>query len=271
MPGFNLYTNADILKQMRWWNLLVNKVAHRFPFAEVPPTFKMEDMKAFIKSDEDVERFGQMLGRFNKSEAQTIDPTSGRLKFLDAELQRAVDEVTAMRNDARANAYPEWEMMGMMDKIKAMTAGNIAPVTGNYTRPEDLTELFKWQKTEQIEAYLENYLAVLVDNMESIYDEVESKIYDIMELGGPKYLKAIFDRGYPETQIEYIYPSRTSIYKNEPFDERLANVRTFWRDQVAIARENFASGKTIDYGEQPHEYYHGKTKKVSIRDVVTWV
>lgn len=274
MPQFNLYSLSDVLKQMRHWNLLVNKVKSRFPFAEMPPTFKMEDMKSFIKSDEDVERFGAMLGRFNKSEAQTVDPSTGRLKFLDNELQKAVDDVTAMRNEARANAYPEWEMMGMMDKVKAMTQGNIAPVTGEYTRPEDLGALLEWYSSEQVGSYIENYLASVVEYMTDIYDTVESAIYTIMEYAGDRYLKAIFDRGYIETQIEYVYPQKGSAFAGVSDAKRMRDVKAFWIEQEEIALRNASAGKHVEIDEYAHDYKAGRKRnvsRVSNRTSATWL
>lgn len=257
------------------WNDNVNALAERYGSTSgLPRRISFADAESIVVDTESYEDFKDLLDTFNSGSGWDIDPDTGNIKFLDAELKKAVEQVKRMRDSARLEAFPEWELLAPFEKIKAMASGNIAPVTGEYTRPEDLTMLLKWYQSEQVGSYIESYLASVVEYMEPIYDIVETAIYNIIAIAGDRYLKAIFDRGYVETQIEYVYPQKGSAFAGVSDAKRLKDVREFWMEQERIARESKSQGKRVEIDEHTHGYKAGRGRNISrtvTRTSASWV
>lgn len=285
MPsGFEFLRASErrgLIKRIEFWNKGIEGLRKiHGSAAGLPGTLSLADAEKMIVNRETYEDIVEMLDRFQDQRGWQVDPNTGNIRFLDQELRKAVDQVKKMRKDARMEAYPEWDLLAPFHQIEAMASGNIAPVTGKYDRPEDLATLKKWYASEQLETYISNYLIAVSDYMEPIYDIVKNALFNIVSLAGDRYLKAIFDRGYIETQIEYVYPPQGSAYLNIPEAKRMKDVREFWVDQEHIARTNATAGRELVVDEYSYDYKirrklksggMSEQSRTSVRTSATWL
>ena len=155
-------------------------------------------------------------------------------RYLKDEYRYASQVVNRKRRELRYSIYPNWDEMSKPEQFTHAANKNILDIP---TEPEgDIGAFLKSALEERYPddaKYAQDYLDMWTEYSEdySAYDEVKDIINRLMGIY-PDAFHYIMEMDYPQTQLEYIYPS-SKTYFNTPFISRQNRVADFWRSMAA--------------------------------------
>lgn len=185
-----------------------------------------------IESGNDLNRRVRQLNRIlkkNNPKAQNIT-ADGTLQYLKQETDYMRRWVKSDREARLYRIYPDFDSMSPAKQATAISGTDFAPAQFPHEYSAEELENLLGERYGKFTTYTENYLAAW--NAYCVLGgAAENQVVSIIDKMGrffPQRLEELMSGAYPETDIEYIYPEATSVYRSIPTLTRHNNIYAFW-------------------------------------------
>ena len=230
---------------VRNYNTAITYMERSGNFTDLPMRTTVTDEKAALSSsglnrsdlNSRIKELNSFTLKYNKTGRDVVDYGGYKVpKALKENIKKDVKKINRKRANMLNEIYPDFSEMSPVQQSTALSNVNLMPESDEVVYTEKYKPSVRYSQLKdklypQLDSDVDEYLNVWRDNAKVSQGEVVRIVNRFLH-NKPHELLIIWESGYDETQVSFIYPEYPSHpYNKIPEIVRHNRIVNFWQEQ----------------------------------------